>query len=227
MNEYATSTAPVTTQSDPASAEELFVRLSRLAQEVGFEHCAYAIRLPFPVSHRKYLVFQNFDGGSADKCRLYAYASKGVTSFTDDVRRALQSNSSRLQSASGFAFTAPAYHPAGTVGILALKRSDDPSPDHRPPASDQPMAAMARSIHDAMTRALLPRYVPESLAQITRREKEVLRWTADGKTTSEISRIINISERTVKFHLYNAIRKLGAMNKTQAAVKAAALGFLN
>lgn len=220
MNEYATSAAP-------ATAEELFIRLARLAQELGFDHCAYAIRLPFPVSHRKYLVFQNFDGGSADKCRLYAYASKGVTGFADDLRRALQSNSPRLQSASGFAFTAPAYHSAGTVGILALKRSDDPSPDHRPRASDQRIAVLAHNLHDAMTSALLPQYVPESLAEITRREKEVLRWTADGKTTSEISRIINISERTVKFHLYNAIRKLGAMNKTQAAVKAAALGFLN
>jgi LuxR family quorum-sensing system transcriptional regulator SolR len=54
----------------------------------------------------------------------------------------------------------------------------------------------------------------------------VLRWTADGKTSGEISSILNIAGRTVNFHINNAISKLNAANKTAVAVKAAMLRFL-
>ena len=37
-----------------------------------------------------------------------------------------------------------------------------------------------------------------------------------GKTNWEISVILNISERTVKFHVQNIERKLNAVNKTHA-----------
>jgi LuxR family transcriptional regulator len=53
-----------------------------------------------------------------------------------------------------------------------------------------------------------------------------LRWTADGKTSSEVGEILYISERTVNFHVNNALIKLGAANKTAGVIKAAALGFL-
>jgi DNA-binding CsgD family transcriptional regulator len=72
-----------------------------------------------------------------------------------------------------------------------------------------------------MCRLLVPKLAPELLVVITDREKEVLRWTADGKTAYEVARILDISERTVNFHLSNVTAKLGAINKTQAAVKAA------
>ena len=61
---------------------------------------------------------------------------------------------------------------------------------------------------------------------LTDREIEVLRWTADGKTASEIADILNISERTANFHIANAITKLNAPNKTAAVVRAGMLGML-
>jgi DNA-binding CsgD family transcriptional regulator len=73
---------------------------------------------------------------------------------------------------------------------------------------------------------LLPKLVPEARVMMTAREREVLRWTAEGKTAYKISRILTVSERTVNFHINNVVNKLGATNKTQAAVKAAALGLL-
>ena len=56
---------------------------------------------------------------------------------------------------------------------------------------------------------------------LTEREIDVLRWTADGKTSAEIAEIMCISERTVNFHVNNVVAKLGACNKTSAAVRAA------
>lgn len=61
---------------------------------------------------------------------------------------------------------------------------------------------------------------------LTGRETEVLKWTAEGKTNWEISKILNISEATVKFHLANIFRKLDAVGKGHAVAKALQLGIL-
>ena len=61
---------------------------------------------------------------------------------------------------------------------------------------------------------------------LTTKEKEVMRWTCDGKTSNDIGEILNISTDTVNFHIKNAIKKLSVPNKTAAAVTAFALGLL-
>ncbi len=59
------------------------------------------------------------------------------------------------------------------------------------------------------------------------REKEVLDWLKQGKSSWEISVILDISERTVNFHVYNIMRKLGATNRAQAVAVAASLGLVS
>lgn len=54
---------------------------------------------------------------------------------------------------------------------------------------------------------------------LSRREKEVAGWMADGKTNPEISIILGISRATVKNHVENILRKLGVENRTAAAAK--------
>ncbi len=55
---------------------------------------------------------------------------------------------------------------------------------------------------------------------LTQRERQILDWIRLGKTNWEISRIIHISENTVKNHVQNIYKKLGVTNRTQAAGKA-------
>jgi len=78
-------------------------------------------------------------------------------------------------------------------------------------------------------RALYPtdnRYLPNApLQELTEREKECLLWTAEGKTSQEISVILNIAESTVNFHLKNSVKKLDCINKTHAVAKAILLGL--
>lgn len=56
--------------------------------------------------------------------------------------------------------------------------------------------------------------------RLTTREREVLTWTAVGKTSSEVAEILNLSKRTVDEYSVRAARKLRAQNKTHAVVKA-------
>lgn len=52
------------------------------------------------------------------------------------------------------------------------------------------------------------------------RELECLTWSARGKTSPEIATILNLSKRTVNFHIENACRKLNVSTRTEAVVKA-------
>lgn len=51
---------------------------------------------------------------------------------------------------------------------------------------------------------------------LTGKEKEVLQWAVEGKTSTDIGKILSMSERTVKFHLGNIYAKLNVINRTQA-----------
>jgi LuxR family transcriptional regulator len=85
------------------------------------------------------------------------------------------------------------------------------------------MSWLAHATHAAMARLHRP---AEATVTLSAREAEVLRWMADGKTSSEAARILALSERTVNFHVSSALAKLGAANKTAAVVKAALLGLI-
>ncbi|HEY2528160.1 MAG TPA: response regulator transcription factor [Xanthobacteraceae bacterium] len=61
---------------------------------------------------------------------------------------------------------------------------------------------------------------PKSVA-LNDREVEVLTWVARGKTSAEIAQILNLTKRTVDFHIDNARAKLGAATRTEAVIKAA------
>lgn len=55
--------------------------------------------------------------------------------------------------------------------------------------------------------------------RLTPREKDALAWVAEGKSDWEISVILGLSEATVRFHVDNARRKLGAVNRAHAVAR--------
>jgi DNA-binding response OmpR family regulator len=61
---------------------------------------------------------------------------------------------------------------------------------------------------------------PKTVA-LNEREVEVLTWSARGKTSAEIAKILDLTKRTVDFHVDNAREKLGAATRTEAVLKAA------
>lgn len=64
-----------------------------------------------------------------------------------------------------------------------------------------------------------PRQTAERVA-LTPRETDVLRGISEGKSNKEIARDLDIQEVTVKLHLKTLSRKLGARNRTHAAMLA-------
>jgi DNA-binding NarL/FixJ family response regulator len=77
----------------------------------------------------------------------------------------------------------------------------------------------------AALRASSPR-APEAAAEITTREREVLRLIVAGYSNREIGRALFVAEGTVKNHVSNILGKLGVRDRTRAVLKALELGYV-
>jgi DNA-binding NarL/FixJ family response regulator len=64
------------------------------------------------------------------------------------------------------------------------------------------------------------------IEQLTERELEVLVHVAAGARNREIASSLNVSIKTVEFHLRNILSKLGVRSRTEAVVRAWQLDLL-
>lgn len=62
--------------------------------------------------------------------------------------------------------------------------------------------------------------------ELTAREREVLNWIKEGKSSWEISRIFQCSERTINFHVANIKAKLRVVNRPQAVAVGLRCGII-
>lgn len=68
---------------------------------------------------------------------------------------------------------------------------------------------------------------PTDAPNLTPRERECLRWAALGKTSWEISKILNVKETTIQTHIENAKRKFNVPSKMQAVVRSLQCGAIH
>nr|WP_221277187.1 response regulator transcription factor [Deinobacterium chartae] len=94
------------------------------------------------------------------------------------------------------------------------------------PASE--LAGAIRRVH-AGGRAVDPQLAAEAWDDpdpLTERERQVLRLAAEGASSGEVARQLGLSEGTVRNYLSEAISKLGARNRVEAARLARERGWL-
>jgi DNA-binding NarL/FixJ family response regulator len=66
----------------------------------------------------------------------------------------------------------------------------------------------------------------EQAVHFSKRETQVLKLAASGKTNRDIGKALFISESTVKFHMHAILNKLDAGNRTEAVSIAVQLGMI-
>jgi two-component system nitrate/nitrite response regulator NarL len=67
----------------------------------------------------------------------------------------------------------------------------------------------------------------ELLAGLTRREIEVLRLVTEGLSNKEIAQGLQMTKRTVEFHVGNILKKLGVTSRVEAAMWAREQGVVS
>jgi len=96
---------------------------------------------------------------------------------------------------------------------------------------DSPSGELADAIRKVCAggRAVSPELAAEAWADddpLTDRQRQVLRLAADGRSSAEIALELHLAEGTVRNYLSEAISKLGATNRVDAARIARQKGFL-
>jgi LuxR family quorum-sensing system transcriptional regulator SolR len=217
---------------------EFFQKILMLSKELGFDYCAYGMRAPLPLSNPKTLLFNNYPEEWKTQ-----YKSKNYLAIDPSVKLAIRSllpiiwtddlfNSERSlwEEARSyglhFGMAQSTHDFNGIISMITLARSSEPITEAELNAKRFEIVWLTQLAHLGMSEYWVPKMISEVSAKLSNREIEVLRWTADGKTSSEISCILNIAERTVNFHINNILVKLNAPNKISAAIKAAMLGLL-
>ncbi len=66
----------------------------------------------------------------------------------------------------------------------------------------------------------------DSVDVLSARELEVVRWTAQGKTSVEIGQILALSDHTINAYMMTAMKKLDCVNRTQLVAKAIRLKLI-
>lgn len=97
----------------------------------------------------------------------------------------------------------------GSIFSFAGKRMGEHTPHHA-----VAIEYLLPHLHMAFLRTYSPPVKIKS--PLSSREREVLRWLKEGKTSWETSQILNVSERTINFHVQNILVKLHASSRGHA-----------
>jgi LuxR family transcriptional regulator len=114
----------------------------------------------------------------------------------------------------------------GFFSMLSLSRSRKPITARELYEKAGQLIWLSNALHSIVAQKMLTDVTFFRGTHLSTRETEVLKWSAEGKTASDIATILNLSERTVNFHVSSAIKKLGVNNKISAVVHAARGGLL-
>ena len=115
----------------------------------------------------------------------------------------------------------------GEMGLISLARSATSLSAAELDETEAKLVWVSHAANGVIANLAAQKNAPKMARDLTEREREVLRWTSLGKTSSEIGIILGITTRTINFHVTTIMVKLDAVNKTQAVVKAVMLNLLH
>jgi len=221
------------------NAEILFEQIKSYASKLGFPYVSYAMCVPSLDSISRWIRFETLPEAWQKN-----YAAKKYVEIDPIVRRGINSIEPLVWSSRLFAeapqiwadaqsfglrtgISQPCWAAQGVFGTLTFVREKPALSEGEISMLRRQMQIVTNLLHLAMYEHLnVPRINCVAEVNLTSREREILRWTSEGKTAEIIGTILNISTRTANFHISNVLTKLVAVNKVQAVAKARTFGLL-
>lgn len=224
----------------PDEQPELFGRITRIARGWGFEHCAYGMRAPLPVAEPEIVMLNDYAPAWQKHYQAHGYlridplVQRGMTSLETFAWSGIDATAGPATGfweearAHGIAtgVSIPALAANSVRGMLTLSRSHENMTEREFRGKRSALVWLGQMAHHGLARHLLLQWRSSAKRDLSERETEVLRWVAEGKTNRQIAAKVGVTERTVHFHLNNAMSKLGVGNRTAAAVRAVVLGII-
>lgn len=141
-----------------------------------------------------------------------------------DRQRRIAREATRYGLAAGI--SVPIRGPTTLFTVVTFARFREAEPADLPQLIDT-LTLAALSVAECLATCIAPgeaRPAPPALKPV---ECSCLLWAARGKSTAEIGRIIGMPERTVYFHVANAMDTLGVASRVQAVAEAVKCGLIS
>lgn len=210
--------------------------------KMGFDNFIYALRLPTSFAEARIITIKGYPDAWLSHYFENAYylndpvilhCKKHLTPIQWQDLGAVSNHMSEriMNEATEFGLkggiSMPVHGPSGEFGIFSMTLNEQKKMQPQLIQRAAPYVHLfAAYLHEAVQRVLNLNARDKQLL-LTAREKECLRWTADGKTSWEIAQLLNTSERTINFHLTNSMSKLDVSNRQHAVAKAVLHGIIN
>lgn len=215
-----------------------FEKIARNADSLGFTHCSVGLAAPYPISNPACRLASNYPDSWKQE-----YFNKGYFSVDPVVKNAYQSLDwmvwtaeshatapdlwqARLAAGLRYGLSIPTRGTHGTKGVFSLTRFEPYLSEAEIEEKKLHLAWLAQTVHPTLEQHMLPEVFAVHKANLTEREIEILRMLAEGKTSDDIANMLQITKRTIDFHISNSVSKLGVENRTAATTLLAVLGML-
>ncbi|QGY28699.1 transcriptional regulator SdiA [Pantoea cypripedii] len=211
--------------------------IQKHVETLGFDYFAFLIQHPVPFTRPRIFLFSSYPENwvsryesenyyAVDPVLLLCQRPGHGVEWTHDLfigAGNLWAEANAYGLMSGFSCSAMASNRA--IGILSIASKQHSKTRHLRVELEVKLHFLAE-----LSLRVLERLNDSSMAVLSndfsQRELEILKWTAEGKTSAEISLILAISEHTVNFHQKNMQKRFNVSNKTQIACYAAAIGLI-
>lgn len=227
-----------------ATSNELMACLKERVQQLGFSWfqlclspsrnaraCNHMVIGDFPQAFRE--AYEQAGYAKIDPVQLHCMENVTPIMWTDALFSSPQRVKLRklaLTHGLEYGVTFALHGPQGQFGTLSLTL-DASNIDRAQWLIKRQMGTLLM-LRDAALQAALrvmapvTREVPAAQIKLTQREKEILRWSAFGKTSWEISNICSCSEANVDFHFKNIRRKFSVSSRSAAVVQALSMHLI-
>jgi len=216
---------------------QVFQFLKEETKRLGMQRVSWVVRLPLPLLDQRIVIFNTYPKAWEER-----YFANNYLAVDPTVKHGMSSvlpmlwTDSAMKDAPDFwedarsfglkvGIAQSVFDGQGSCSMLSLSRDAMEFTQVELVEKAPKFSWLAQLVHAGMMRLILPREIPETAADLTPREKEVLKLVAAGMTSQAIADRLKLSKRTADFHIEAATSKLAAENRTDAAVKAIVLGL--
>jgi DNA-binding CsgD family transcriptional regulator len=220
------------------SGEKMVSVLETFAKDLGFEYCSYTLCTLFPIGKPRVAIFSNYpaelhnaslmQSATQNPLLQHGMRTSGALVWS---HRIFASNLEFWQTARKYGFchgwTQSAFSSNSIAGILTVARGTGRITSSELRIKSMVICWLAHLVHQSLSKHMMVGLMPELNTRLTKQEKAVLRGTCDDKSSRQIADDMRIAERTVNFHVHNALVKLNVTSRAAASVRAALLGLLD
>lgn len=207
-----------------------------LTNLLGFEYCSYTLDTILPLNAPQSLSLNNLDG--ALLANIEAWRARTVLPPAEHARSSAELMLWPLDDDTELfwldmrrlgvrgAWSLPASARSAAIGRFTAIRTSGPLAADEHVTELHRWTVLTESMNSVVRRLVEPTMLVDHTIALVRAERDVLAYAADGLTSKQTSRLMHVLPRHVQYLRTQAIGKLGAINLTDAVVKALTLGLL-